>query len=83
MDSSDAISIHEAHIQHLFEEAGLVEDTPDTNHDRVNQIIERTLHEKAIKDTASFVFLGFPAVILGFLSVASNTVGDSKTDYRA
>ena len=82
MDSPDAMAINEAQIHLLFEEAGLVA-TPAPDMRRVNQVIERTLHEKAIKDTTSFVFLGFPAVVMAFMSVATNTVGDSETDYRA
>ena len=81
MDNSDAMSINEAEIYLLFEEAGLA-DPPVPDIRRVNQVIERTLHEKAIKDTASFVFLGFPAVVMGFMSVATNAVGNPNTDYR-
>lgn len=82
MDASNAIPLHEAQIHLLFEEAGLME-APAPDLRRVNEVIERALHEKAIKDTASFVFLGFPAVMAGFMAVATNTVGDSNTDYRA
>lgn len=82
MDSSNAMSLNEAEIQLLFQEAGLT-DTPVPNMERVNKVIERSLHEKAIKDTASFLFLGFPAAMLGFMAVASNTVRDPQTDYRA
>lgn len=82
MDASNALSFHEAQIHLLFEEAGLME-TPAPDMRRVNKVIERTLHEKAIKDTASFVFLSVPAVLTGFMAVATNTVGDPTTDYRA
>ncbi len=82
MDSYNAISFSEAEFQLLFEEAGLT-DTPPSDMKRVNKVIERSLHEKAIKDTASFVFQGFPAAIAGFLAVATNSVRDKDTDYRA
>ena len=82
MDSSNAIPINEVELQFLFEEAGLA-DPPTPNPERVNKIIERSMHEKAIKDTASFVFLGFPAAIMGLMDVAANSVGDSQSDYRA
>ena len=81
MDNSDALSVNEAEIQLLFEEAGLV-DSPVPDMGRVNKVIERSLHEKAIKDTASFVFLGFPAAVMGFVAVANNSVRDPHTDYR-
>lgn len=81
MDSLNAISFNEAEFQLLFEEAGLA-DTPVSNMERVDKVIERSLHEKAIKDTASFVFRGFPAAIIGFVAVATNAVGDKDTDYR-
>lgn len=81
MDSSNAISFNEAEFFLMFEEAGLAE-PPVLNMDRVEKVIERSLHEKAIKDTASFVFQGFPAAITGFLAVATNSVRDKETDYR-
>lgn len=81
MDSSPAISFNEAEFQLLFEEAGLA-DLPVSDMERVNKVVERSLHEKAIKDTASFVFQGFPAAIMGFLAVAANAVGDKDIDYR-
>ncbi len=82
MDSSNALSFNEAEFLLLFEEAGLTA-TPPSDMERVNRVIERSLHEKAIKDTASFVFQGFPAAIVGFLAVATNSVRDKDTDYRA
>lgn len=82
MDTSDAMSINEAELHLLFEEAGLTE-TPAPNLDRVNSVIERSLHEKAIKDTASFVFLGFPSAAIGLFAAATNSVRDPRSDYRA
>lgn len=82
MDSLNTLSFDEAAFHNLFEEAGLA-DAPVPNMERVDKIIERSLHEKAIKDTASFVFQGFPAAMMGFLAVATNSVGDKHTDYRA
>lgn len=82
MDNSSAISFDDAEFQLLFEEAGLT-DTPPANMDRVEKVIERSLHEKAIKDTASFVFLGFPAAIVGLLEISTNTVRNNDIDYRA
>lgn len=82
MDHANAISFNEAELHLLFKEAGLTE-CQESDSVRVEKIIERSLHEKAIKDTASFVFQGFPAVIVGFFSAATNTVGDKNTDYRA
>lgn len=81
MESSNTISFNEAGFHLLFEEAGLA-DPPTPNMERVEKVIERSLHEKAIKDTASFVFQGFPAAIMGFLAVATNSVGDKNADYR-
>ena len=74
--------IDEAQIGFLFEEAGLA-DLPASDMRRVDRVVERTLHEKAIKDTASFVFLGYPAVVMAFMAIATNTVGDPDTDYRS
>ncbi len=82
MDISNTIPFNEAELHALFEEAGLA-DPPVPSMERVDKVIERSLHEKAIKDTASFVFQGFPAVVMGFMAVAANAVGDENTDYRA
>lgn len=82
MDNTDAMFIDEAQIGFLFEEAGLA-DLPASDMRRVDRVVERTLHEKAIKDTASFVFLGYPAVVMAFMAIATNTVGDPDTDYRS
>lgn len=82
MDSSNTISFDEAEFHLLFEQAGLA-DPPVPDMQRVEKVIERSLHEKAIKDTASFVFQGFPAVLMGFMSVAANSVGEDDSDYRA
>ncbi|MBC2606590.1 hypothetical protein [Pelagicoccus albus] len=82
MDNLNSISFNEAELLMLFEEAGLTEQT-ESDTERIKKVIERSLHEKAIKDTASFVFQGFPAAIVGFVAVAANAVGDKKSDYRA
>ncbi len=85
MNTTDAMPINEAQIHLLFEEAGLVlaDDIavePDMR--RVDAVVERAMHECIIKDTTSFVFKGFPAVISGMMSVAAGSVGDPETDYR-
>lgn len=86
MNPTDAMPLDEAQIHLLFEEAGLIqaEDiayVPDMR--RVDAVIERARHESVIKDTTSFVFKGFPAVIAGMMSVATGCVSDSETDYKA
>jgi hypothetical protein len=86
MNPADAMPIDEAQIHLLFEEAGLmhaqdVAHVPDMR--RVDAVIERAMHECVIKDTTSFVFKGFPAVIAGMMSVATGCVGDPETDYKA
>lgn len=82
MDNASAISFDDAEFQLLFQQAGLTETEP-TSEERVEKVIERSLHEKAIKDTASFVFTGFPAALMSFLAVATDSVGDNQIDYRA
>lgn len=81
MESSLAAHFDEAGLQLLFQEAGLT-DIPAPSPQRVARVIERSLHEKAIKDTASFVFRGFPAAIVGLLEASVNAVGHDQTDYR-
>ena len=77
--------IDEAQIHLLFEEAGLIHDedavtAPDMR--RVDAVMKRAMHESVIKDTTSFVFKGFPAALVGMISMATGCVGQEDTDYR-
>ncbi|MCP5535034.1 MAG: hypothetical protein H7A51_02240 [Akkermansiaceae bacterium] len=86
MTPADAIPIDEAQIHLLFKEAGLIQSedvahVPDMR--RVDAVIERAMHECVVKDTTSFIFKGFPAVIAGMMAVATGCVGRSETDYKA
>ncbi len=87
MNPTDTLPINEARIHLLFEEAGLLlaRDIPAARPDmrRVDAVLERAMHECVIKDTASFVFKGFPAVIAGMMSVAAGCVGNAGADYKA
>ena len=81
MNPSDAMPINEAQIHLLFEQAGLM-DAPAPDLRRIDGVLERAVHESVIKDTSSFVFKGFPAVICAMLDVACGKVAASDTDYR-
>jgi len=82
MKPSDTLSIDENQIHLLFEEAGLL-DTPQPNQRRVEQVMERAMHEKVIKDLSSFTFEGFPAVIDGVLSLAAGKISHQDDNYKA
>ncbi|MFK7908969.1 MAG: hypothetical protein AB8F34_00045 [Akkermansiaceae bacterium] len=82
MNPTDTMPIDEAQIHLLFEEAGLM-DAPVVDQRRVDGVMERAMHESIIKDTSSFVFLGFPAVLSAMLDVASGKISNSDSDYRA
>ena len=82
MNPNDAMPINEAQIHHLFEEAGLT-DAPVANQRRIDEVLERAVHESVIKDTSSFVFKGCPAVISAMLDVASGKISIDDVDYRA
>lgn len=82
MNPSDTMPIDEAQISLLFEEAGLM-GAPVPNERRIDGVLERAMHESVIKDTSSFVFMGFPAVLSAMLDVASGTISTTDTDYRA
>lgn len=72
----------EAQILHLFEEAGLL-DVPEPDLRRVDEVIERAMHEKVIHDLSSFIFKGVPAVIDGVVSVSTGKINHPDKDYRA
>ncbi len=82
MNSLDTLSMDERHIQLLFDEAGL-QALPEPNQRRVEQVMERAMHEKVIKELSSFMFQGFPAVVDSLLSVASGEVKHPNNDYKA
>lgn len=82
MNPSDTMPIDEAQIHLLFEEAGLM-DAPAPDMRRVDEVLERAMHESVIKDTSSFVFKGFPAVLSAMLDVASGNISTGDVDYRA
>lgn len=82
MNLSDTISIDENQIQHLFAEAGLL-DAPATDQRRVDQVVERAMHETVIKDLSSFMFEGFPAVVDAMMSVATGKIHHRDNDYKA
>lgn len=82
MNPSDAISINEAFIESVFEDAGLIEQ-PVINHARVEKVIERAMHERLIADTTSFLFKGIPAATEEIISLANKTIGNDDVDYRA
>lgn len=82
MNPSDAMPIDEAQIHLLFEQAGLM-DAPVPDMRRIDGVLERAMHESVIKDTSSFVFKGFPAVISAMLDVASGKISTGDIDYRA
>ena len=82
MNPSDVISLNEAFISDIFQEAGL-DEAPVVNQQRVEKVMERATHERVIADTSSFVFKGFPAAADGIISLANRTVGNEDEDYRA
>lgn len=82
MNPSDTLTMDERQIQLLFEEAGLQE-APVPNMRRVEQVMERAMHEKVIKELSSFMFDGFPAVIDGLLSAAGGEINHPDDHYKA
>ncbi len=55
----------ESEIQQIFAEAGWFE-SPQPNHDRVEDAIRRAIHEQVSKEAVSFVFYGFGSVLSSF-----------------
>lgn len=77
-----SITINESFIEGVFADAGLAESTV-VNHERVEKVLERAIHERVIADTSSFLFKGIPAATEGMISLANRTVGNDNADYRA
>lgn len=82
MNPSNTISLSESFIEDIFASAELTE-APVINHQRVEKVLERAIHERLIADTSSFLFKGIPAATEGLISLANRTVGNDNVDYRA
>ena len=72
----------ERKIREIFVQAGWEEEVaPDE--DRIEKIVERATLENIMKDSASFIFLSFTAVIANFLSAFFGSVNtDDEEDYK-
>lgn len=67
----------------LFAEAGWndVAKAPP-NERRVEEITQRALSEKGVKESSSFLFLGFGAALSGIFQALFGFVKDNDEDYK-
>ena len=79
MITDETYAVEAEQIREIFEEAGLTT-PPEPNLERIDKIAERATLEAVMKDSASFVFLGFSAVITNFLSAFFGSVHTDDDD---
>ena len=79
----NSLNPDEALFTDLFAEAGWKEITQaPPNERRVEEITQRAICETIIKDSSSFVFLGFSAALAELLSAFFGNVQASDEDYK-
>lgn len=70
-------------FDNLFAEAGwreLAKAPP--NERRVEEITQRAIAETVVKESSSFVFLGFSAALSGIFSAIFGFIKDNDEDYK-
>ncbi len=82
MITDETYQLEEERMARIFREVGWT-DCPDPDFDRIEAIAERATVETVIKESTSFIFLGFTEVIFNFLSVFFGSVSSSDDDYKA
>lgn len=79
--SKDAYIKIEQQTSEIFQEVGWGVEVV-TNYERIDQVIERAYTETVIKDTSSFIFMGFAEAISGLSSVFFGSALNNDQDYR-
>lgn len=83
MNSESTIEPDDPFFAELFEEAGWNEiATAPPNERRVQQITERAVAETIVKESTSFVFLGFSTALEGLFAALFGSVSSSNDDYK-
>lgn len=72
----------EAEAAHIFKKAGWSKPT-NICHNRIEQIIDKAHFQNVIKDSTSFLFLGFGAALSSLSSAAFGSPSMSDIDYKA
>jgi len=80
--TDEAFAKIEFQTQSIFEQAGWHVDIV-TDYERVDKIVEKAMIENVVRDTSTFLFLGFGAAIGGMSSAFFGSAINSDTDYRA
>ena len=71
----------ERKLREIFAQAGW-EERVEPDEERIEAIVERATLENIMKDSASFIFLSFTAVIANFLSAFFGSVNTEDDDYK-
>jgi hypothetical protein len=81
--SEDTFNPDDSVFDALFTEAGWkdVAKAPP-NERRVEEITQRAISETIVKDSSSFLFLGFAAALTGFFCAFFGSVGNNDEDYK-
>ena len=81
--SEETFNIDDAVFNDLFAEAGWNEvvDAPP-NERRVEEITQRALSETVVKESTSFVFLGFGHALNAIFATLFGSIAKSEDDYK-
>ena len=81
MINDQTYGTEESELQQIFAEAGWYE-KPLPNYERVDNAIERAIHEQISKESITFVFSGFGSVLSNFAHTFLSDNTPPPEDYR-
>lgn len=73
--------LDEAEILRIFEESGICE-VGRTDEVRVEEIVERAIHEAVLGETTSFLFHSFTEVLSSFAALMDGDALENDEDYN-
>lgn len=81
--TEDSLNPDDSFFDDLFAEAGWkdIAQAPP-NERRVEEITQRAISETIVKESSSFLFLGFTAALSGFFSALFGSVSSNDEDYK-
>ena len=81
--TEETLNLDESAFNDLFAEAGWNEvATAPPNERRVEEITQRAISETIVKESTSFVFLGFGAALTAIFGSFFGCIGKNDEDYK-
>ncbi|MEM9079523.1 MAG: hypothetical protein AAGC74_02390 [Verrucomicrobiota bacterium] len=81
--NEESLNPEDSFFEGLFEEAGWKDETisrPDAR--RVEEITQRAISETIMKESTSFLFLGFSTALQGIFAAFFGSISKNDEDYK-